>query len=307
MFGHPHIGQNLLVGPSSNKKISLAGVEVLRGTRFSLGDHRDPNLLDEAEDEQMHKKQTEMNFQRPTNDMESDSDMGPLNYRSHSLPSLEIVCGSWFALEDRLEPMVLDEAEKKQLDCRPFIHQEPVQDMELDFINHQSSKGGDSVEILGVHESGISLEQLPNFKTLNEAEKGQGHEKPPDKEHGVEEEHVEHLSTEFKFQEGEHQDFTASVDKAKAVDAGDKVPDAITRESVKGQRPEELHVSIVTPDSKLPGDSFSLKPVNFSCECECVWGRVRLTSNICVCVGACAQLLFTINPYMYHCGCVNMI
>lgn len=243
------MGQNLLVDPFSNKKICLAGVESLRGSRFSLGDHID---LDEAEDEQVPKKQTDKDpIEGPTNDMESDPDVGPSNYRSHSLPSLEILCGTWFALEDRLEPMVLDEAEKEQLDGRPSKQKEPI---ELDSIHHQSSKGGDSVSISGVP-------HLPNFKTLDEAEKGQGLEKAPDKEH------VEHLSSKFNFQEGEHQDFAASVDKAKPVDAGDKAPEVIILENLNGRRPEELHVPVVIPDSKFPGDSFSspLKPVNFSC------------------------------------------
>ncbi|KAL8475274.1 hypothetical protein ACS0TY_028090 [Phlomoides rotata] len=268
VFGHPHT-QNLFMAPTNNKKISLAGVEVLRGSHFPLEDHIYLDL------EQIHKRQTdedpELNIQGPSSDVESDSYVGPSNYRSHPLPSLEIVCGSWFGLEDRLEPLVLDEAEEEQLNGWPSNHKEQVQDMELvcgswfgledrlepmvldeaeeEQLNGRPSNYKEQVQDMELdsiyHQS--SLEQLPN-----EAEKGQGHETPPDKEHRLEEEHMEHLCTEFNLQESEHQDFTASVDKAKPVDAGDNVPEVITLESVKSQRPEELRVSIVTSDSKLP-------------------------------------------------------
>lgn len=263
--------QDLFVSPSSNMNISLAGTEVLRGTRFSLEDRLDPIMLDEAEEEQMHNKLSNedfrTNFQGPTN-MESEYVASPSNNRSHPLPSLEILRGIGFVLEDRLEPMVLDEAEKEQLDDRPSNDnissnfQGPIQDVEFDTVAYQSPKGSDSVASLGLlHESTFSFDHSLNFQLLKEPEKGQG--QPSDKEHGIEQEHVEHLRTQLNFQEGENRDFTGSVDQAKPVDERMKVLEVFTPESVKCQRPEEFPMSIVTPDSKLPGDSVAsgFKPV----------------------------------------------
>ncbi|KAI3452545.1 hypothetical protein Pfo_009209 [Paulownia fortunei] len=264
VFSSHQMDQDLFVSPSSNMNISLSGLEVLRGTSFALEDRLDPIVLDEAEEEQMQNKPSNedlrTNFQGPTNNMESDSVESLSTDRRPSVPSLEILRGTGFSLEDRLDPMVLDEAEKEQLNDRPFDDNirsnfwGPIQDVEFDSVANPSPQGSDSVASLGIlHKSGFSLEHSPNFNMLNEAEKGQGHNVPSDKEHGVEEEHVEHLRTQLNFQEDEPHDFTGSVDKAQPVGAKKmKFLEVITPESVKCQRLEEFPMSIVTPDSKLP-------------------------------------------------------
>ncbi|KAK6155273.1 hypothetical protein DH2020_009521 [Rehmannia glutinosa] len=229
--------QDLFVGSSSNMNISLSSHEVLRGASFSLEDRLDPIVLDEAEEVQMHNKQS--NEDQRTN---------------FPVPSLEIVRGTGFCLEDRLDPMMLGEAEKEQLNDRPFNDNitsnfgGPVQELEFDSVAKPSPQGSESVASLGIlHKNGFSFEQSPNFKMLNEAEKGQGHDEPSDKEHRVEEEHVEHLRTQLNFQEDEPRDFTGSVDNAQPVGAKKlKVLEVITPDSVKCPRPDPAGVG--TPE-----------------------------------------------------------
>ncbi|XP_057766913.1 sister chromatid cohesion 1 protein 2-like isoform X2 [Salvia miltiorrhiza] len=332
--------QDLLVKPSSNATISLAGVEELRRTRRSLEDCIDLVQLDETENEQMHNKlpnrdwrncpineadsdsdsavrlsntnrhpslpssglelmvldeaeneqlnnrpshdkanpnfrgriqeeqmhdnlsdnDLRINIQGSTNNMESDFVLRLSNNAILSLPSLEMLRGTVFTLEDRLEPMVLDEAEKEQLYVRPsnkitssnFLG--PIQDVELNSVMNQSHEGTDPVENLEMlHEGNFSLEHLSTFNLLKSAEKRDGHDKPTHEEHEVEEKHMDHLLTQTRssFQEGLDQVFSEAVDNAGKV--GPEL-EVIPLESVKCQKPENVHVSIQNPHSKLPAD-----------------------------------------------------
>lgn len=294
------------VKPSSNTDISLAGVGVLRRALCSLEDCLDPMQLDESaeesgneqlndrpsddnscpkfretfQEEQFHDnlshKDLRTNTLRLINAMESDFVMGPSSSRFRTLPSLEILRGIGFALEDRFEPMVLDEAEKEQLYDRPSYKstssngQGLLQDVEFNSAVNQSPKGSNPVESLGIfHESDFSLECSSSFKLLSGSEKREGHDKASDHEHGADKEHMDHLSTPLDFQEGEDQDFTEAVDNAVPVGPEFKLLEVIALESVKCQKPDKFHVPVLNPHSKLPGDfaASAFKPVKFSCGC----------------------------------------
>lgn len=290
VFGAHRVDQDF-VKPSSNTDISLAGVEVLRRALCSLEDCLDPMQLDESaeesgneqlndrpsndnsspkfrgtfQEEQFHDnlshKDLRTNTLGLTNAMESDFVMGPSSSRFRTLPSLEILRGIGFALEDRLEPMVLDEAEKEQLYDRPSDKstssngQGLLQDVEFNSVVNQSPKGSNPVESLGIfHESDFSLECSSSFKLLSGSEKREGHDKASDDKHGAEKEHMDHLSTPLDFQEGEDQDFTEAVDNAAPVGPEFKLLEVIALESVKCQKPDKFHVPVLNPHSKLPAD-----------------------------------------------------
>ncbi|KAK4392891.1 Sister chromatid cohesion 1 protein 2 [Sesamum angolense] len=108
-------GSGLVRSQSSDMNITLGGQGMLHRTSFSLEDRLDPMVLDEAEEEQMHNKPSNnprSNFQGPSNELVPDSVACLPNHRSHPVPSLEMLRGTRLSLEDRLEPMVLDEADE---------------------------------------------------------------------------------------------------------------------------------------------------------------------------------------------------
>ncbi|XP_020554635.1 sister chromatid cohesion 1 protein 2 isoform X2 [Sesamum indicum] len=259
-----HMDQDLFVNQFSDMNITLGGQGILHRTSFSLEDRLDPMVLDEAEEEEMHNKPSNnnlwSNFQGPSNELVPDSVACLPNHRSHPVPSLEMLRGTSFSLEDRLEPMVLDEAEKDQMNDRPSDDsrrtniQGLIQDVEFDSVANPSPRGSDSVASLGItRKSGSTLEHTPNFKALSETEKGHGHDEPSDEEHGVEEEHMEYPRTRLNFQEDEPHNLGGSVDKELPVGAEKvKFLEVITPESGKWQRTEDVPIPIVTPDPKLP-------------------------------------------------------
>ncbi|KAH6831277.1 Rad21/Rec8-like family protein [Perilla frutescens var. hirtella] len=272
---------------SNNRGHSLPSSDIFHGTGFTLEYQLEPMVLDEAEheqlndrasngkaspnltgqiqEEQMHDNLSDedlrTNFQGPTN-MESDFVVSLSNNRFLSLPSLEILRGIGFGLEDRLEPMVLDEAEKEQLYDRPSNKntspnvQGPIQDAEFNFVANQSPKGSNPPESLEIilHEINLSLEHSSNFELLKEAEKRQGHDKSSHEEHAIDEEQTDNLNPQLNFQEGEHHDFTGAVDNIAPVGPELKRSEVIAPESVKFQKPEKFNVSILNPHSKLPAD-----------------------------------------------------
>ncbi|KAL0450776.1 UNVERIFIED_CONTAM: Sister chromatid cohesion 1 protein 2 [Sesamum latifolium] len=266
-----HMDQDLFVSQSSDMNITLGGPGILRRTSFSLEDRLDPMVLDEAEEEQMHNKPSNnslmSNFQGPSNELVPDSAACLPDHRSHPVPSFEMLRGTSFSLEDRLEPMVLDEAEKDQMNDRPSDEsrrtniQGLIQDLEFDSVANPSPQGSDSVASLGItRKSGSTLEHTPNFKMLTE--KGHGHDEPSDEELGGEEEHMEHTRTRLNIQEDEPRNLAGSVDKEQPVGVEKvKFLEVITPESGKWQRTEEVPLPIVTPDPKLPAAHFSTPEV----------------------------------------------
>ncbi|KAL9157375.1 hypothetical protein ABFS82_08G001200 [Erythranthe guttata] len=235
----------------SNMNISLAGLEVLRGTSFSLEDRLDPIILDEAEEAQMHNKHLPIRDSIMCNEMESGSVVSLSSNRSHSVPSAEIFCGTGFSLEDRLEPMVLNEDEEEQPNARPSkenissnMHG-PIQDVEFDSVANPSPQGSKLA-------ASLETPQRSGFQMLNEDEKVQSHEETSDKEKRVDEETIEHLQAQMNCQENEPHEFTGSMDKhvsAKKM----KSLEVINSESLECRRPKEFPMSVVvTPDSKLP-------------------------------------------------------
>ncbi|KAL7140622.1 hypothetical protein ABFS83_08G001200 [Erythranthe nasuta] len=235
----------------SNMNISLAGLEVLRGTSFSLEDRLDPIILDEAEEAQMHNKHLPNRDPIMCNEMESGSVVSLSSNKSHSVLSAEIFRGTGFSLEDRLEPMVLNEDEEEQPNARPSkenissnMH-EPIQDVEFDSVANPSPQGSKLA-------ASSETPQRSGFQMLNEDEKVQHHEETSDKEKRVEEEPIEHLKAQMNCQENEPHEFTGSMDKhvsAKKM----KSLEVINSESLECQRPKEFPMSVVvTPDSKLP-------------------------------------------------------
>ncbi|KAK4417876.1 Sister chromatid cohesion 1 protein 2 [Sesamum alatum] len=255
----PHrMDQDLFGSQSSDMNITLGGPGILRRTSYSLEDRLDPMVLDEAEEEQMHNNPSNnnprSNSEGPINELVPDSVAYLPNHRSHPVPSLEILRGTSFCLEDRLEPMVLDEAEKDQTNDRPpddsirANFQGQIQDVEFDPVANPSPQGSDSVASLGItRKSGSTLEYTPSFKMLRETDKGHGHDEPSD------EEHMEHPRTVLNFQEDEPHNLTGSIDKEQPVGAEKvKFLEVITPESGKWQRTEEVPIPIVTPDPKLP-------------------------------------------------------
>lgn len=211
MLGSRHIEHDLLVKPSSNTSVSFAGVEMLRRTHCSLENRVDLVLLDETEQEQMLYKLSNRNWrtdcQGLTNYVDSDSDsdsaMRLSNSRILSLPSLEMPRGIGFCLEDRLEPMVLDEAEQEQFYDKPSsskVHL-PIQDVELNSVVNQSHEESNPVENIDIlHENlagclsrgrilslpsleiprgiGFSLEDHLEPMVLDEAEQEQLYDRP---------------------------------------------------------------------------------------------------------------------------------
>ncbi|KAL0351116.1 UNVERIFIED_CONTAM: Sister chromatid cohesion 1 protein 2 [Sesamum radiatum] len=267
-----HMDQDLFVSQSSDMNITLGGQGMLHRTSFSLEDRLDPMVLDEAEEEQMHNKPSNnprSNFQGPSNELVPDSVACLPNHRSHPVPSLEMLRGTRFSLEDRLEPMVLDEAEEDQMNDRPSDDsrrtniQGLIQDVEFDSAANPSPQGSDLVASLGItRKSGSTLEHTPNFKTLSETEKGHGHDEPSDEEHGVEAEHMEHPRTWLNFQEDEPHNLAGSVDKEQPMGVEKvKFLEVITPESGKWKRMDEVPIPIVTPDPKLPAAHFGTPEV----------------------------------------------
>lgn len=251
--------------------ISLSGLELLRGTGFSLGDRLDPFVLDEAEEEQMHNnlsnRDPRTSFDGQFNEMESDSVVSLSSDASQSVPSEEILRGAGISFEDRLDPMVLDEVEKEQNDSPSHgnIHIDPIQEVELNSAANPSPQGSNlaaSSELL--QQSGSSLEHTPSLQMLNEAEERQEQDEPSDMEHGVEEEHMEHLKTRLNFQEDESLDFTGPVMPVGAKKM--KSLQVIITETEKSHGLDGFPM-IVTPDSKFPGDSVAshFQVVIFSC------------------------------------------
>ncbi|XP_047947640.1 sister chromatid cohesion 1 protein 2 isoform X4 [Salvia hispanica] len=231
-----HQKQDLSVKSSSNANISLAGVEVLRHARRSLEDCVDPIQLDETENEQMHNKLFIKDCKNcPTNESGSDSGAAVrlLNSRHHSLPSPGI------------EFMVLDDAEKEQLNKRASHEnvspntkgrsqeeqmydylstkdlqtniQWPTSSMESDFVVRLSNNGIlplPSLEML--RGTVFTLEDRLEPMVLDEAEEEQLYDRPSNKRK---------VGPELEV---------------------------IPPESVKCQKPESVHVFILTPQPKLP-------------------------------------------------------
>ncbi|KAL6518739.1 hypothetical protein OROHE_017492 [Orobanche hederae] len=246
VFSSHHINQGLFAGSSSNmNNISSSGLEVLRESSFSLEDRVDPIAWVEAGDMQMHDKVTSQNVKTYLQE--------PIN-KSNSVPSLEKVRGTVFSsLEDRLDPMILDEVEKEQvINDRPsddninsnFFGR--VQDAEFGSAANKSPQGSDLVASLGLlHKSSLTRQHSPSFKMLDE---------PSDKGHEVEVEHVDRLRNRVNFQEDEPCDFTGSAAKVQVMCSKKlKRLEAASSESVKCQIPEKTPISVVvTPISKLP-------------------------------------------------------
>ncbi|KAL1564288.1 sister chromatid cohesion 1 protein 3-like isoform X1 [Salvia divinorum] len=208
--------------------------------------------------EQMHDYLSEedlrTNIQWPTNSMESDFVVRLSN--NAILPSLELLRGTVFTLEDRLEPMVLDEAEKEQLYDRPSNKSTssnflvPIHDVELNSVVNPSHEGSHPVENLEIlNESHFCMEHLSGLMLLNLAEKKDDHDKPTLEEHVAEEKHMDHRPTQLSFQEHLDQVSSEAVDNTGQV--GPEL-EVIPPESVKFQKPENVHVSILTPHSKFP-------------------------------------------------------
>ncbi|KAL0377317.1 UNVERIFIED_CONTAM: Sister chromatid cohesion 1 protein 2 [Sesamum radiatum] len=261
-----HMDQDLFVSQSSDMNITLGGLGILRRTSFSLEDRLDPIVLDEAEEEQMHNKPSNnnpmSNFQGPSNELVPDSVACLPDHRSHPVPSFEMLRGTSFSLEECLESMALDEAEKDQMNDRPSDEirrtniQGLIQDLEFDSVANPSPQGSDSVASLGItHKSGSTLEHTPNFKMLSETEKGHGHDEPSDEELGGDEEHMEHTRTRLNIQEDEPCYLAGSVDKEQPVGAEKvKFLEVITPES--GKCACHYH-----PDPKLPASHFGTPEV----------------------------------------------
>ncbi|KAL3629106.1 hypothetical protein CASFOL_026328 [Castilleja foliolosa] len=218
-----HIDMDSFVGSSSsNRNISLSGLESLCGSIFSLEDRLDPIVLDEAEKVQMngnlHNEDMSTNSQEPTNIVSQS------HGKNDSAPSLEALRGTAFSLDDHLDPMMLDEVEQEQLnDNRQSSIDmgskfcEPIQDEEFVSVANSSPQGNDSVASLGaLHKCSFPFQHSPGLKLSDE---------PPDEMCQVEEEHV-------------------GPEKLKS-------PEVATPECVKCQRPEIL-LSVVSKDSKLP-------------------------------------------------------
>ncbi|KAL6552907.1 hypothetical protein OROGR_006749 [Orobanche gracilis] len=246
MFSSHHINQGLFAGSSSNmNNISSSGVEVVRESSFSPEDRLDPIAWVEDGDIQMHDKVTSENVKTDLQE--------PIN-KSNLVPSLEKVRGTAFSyLEDRLDPMILDEVEKEQvINDRPsddninskFCGQ--VQDAEFGSAANKSPQGSDLVASLGLlHKSSLTRQHSPSFKMLN---------KPSDKGHEVEVEHVDQLRNRVNFQEDEPCDFTESADKVQVMCSKKlKRLEVASSGSVKCQIREKTPISVVvTPISKLP-------------------------------------------------------
>ncbi|XP_047947637.1 sister chromatid cohesion 1 protein 2 isoform X2 [Salvia hispanica] len=219
-----------------------------------------PNTKGRSQEEQMYDylstKDLQTNIQWPTSSMESDFVVRLSNNGILPLPSLEMLRGTVFTLEDRLEPMVLDEAEEEQLYDRPsnkstssnFLA--PIQDVELNSVVNPSREGSNPVENLEIlDESNFSMEHLSGLMLLNLAEKKDDHDKPTLDEHVAEEKRMDHLPTQSSFQEHLDQVSTEAVYNAGKV--GPEL-EVIPPESVKCQKPESVHVFILTPQPKLP-------------------------------------------------------
>lgn len=220
-----------------------------------------PNTKGRSQEEQMHDylsdKDLQTNIQWPTSSMESDFVVRLSNNGILPFPSLEMLRGTVFTLEDRLEPMVLDEAEEEQLYDRPSNKSTSskflvsIQDVELNSVMNPSHEGSNPVETLEIlDESNFSMEHLSSLMLLNLAEKKDDHDKPTLEEH-AEEKRMDHLPTQLSFQEHLDQVSSEAVDNAGKV--GPEL-EVIPPESVKCQKPENVHVSILTPQPKLPGN-----------------------------------------------------
>ncbi|XP_042061308.1 uncharacterized protein LOC121805497 isoform X3 [Salvia splendens] len=219
-----------------------------------------PNTKGRSQEEQMHDylsdKDLRTNIQWPTSSMESDFVVRLSNNGILPLPSLEMLRGTVFTLEDRLEPMVLDEAEEEQLYDRPSNKstssnfRAPIQDVELNSVVNPSHEGSITVENLEIlDESNFSMEHLSSLMLLNLAEKKDDHDKPTLEGLVAEEKHMDHLPTQLSFQE--HLDQVSSEAVYNAGKVGPEL-EIIPPESVKCQKPESVHVSILTPQPKLP-------------------------------------------------------
>ncbi|XP_042065716.1 sister chromatid cohesion 1 protein 3-like isoform X1 [Salvia splendens] len=219
-----------------------------------------PNTKGRSQEEQMHAylsdKDLRTNIHWPTNSMESDFVVRLSNNAIFPLPSLEMLRGTVFTLEDRLEPMVLDEAEEEQLYDRPSNKSTssnflvPIQDVELNSAVNPIHEGSNPVENLEIlDESNFSMEHLSGLMLLNLAEKKDDHDKPTLEEDVAEEKRMDHLPTQLSFQEHLDQVSSEAVDNAGKV--GPEL-EVIPQESVKCHKPESVHVSILTPQPKLP-------------------------------------------------------
>lgn len=247
--------------------MSLAGPEILCRTSFSLDDRMDPMVLDEIEEEQMRNMSLNDNLQAfcsgATKEIELLSVASLSNNTSHSPPSWELLCGTGFSLEDPSYHLALDESVKDQANEMPsddnmrINFQRLIEDVTHNFVRSPSSQGTDFVGSLGsLNKSCASIEHSPR----KDAGKEQTCDELSLRDYKVAEEDTEHLRTQLTFQEDGPHGFNESVDEAQMVVVNKrKFLEAITPDSLKCQRMNELCASIETPDSMLPGDSVAFQ------------------------------------------------
>ncbi|XP_073019086.1 sister chromatid cohesion 1 protein 2-like isoform X3 [Primulina eburnea] len=202
----------------------VTSVEKLRETNFLLEDLLNPTVLNGSEKKQLHytlpNEHPRTNFQWLGHEMKCDSVATPSHDISDMVSCMENLQENRFSLEDRLDPLVLDEAEERQIHFRPYN-----KDLRTNFR-------------APIQYSECAMIAKPS------------HTKP-----GIEEEHVEHLRIEFNLQEDEPCALPRSIDIGQPVEADKKKKvEVITPEIRKSQRNQEQMKPTtvdVTPNSEL--------------------------------------------------------
>ncbi|KZV17293.1 sister chromatid cohesion 1 protein 2-like [Dorcoceras hygrometricum] len=220
---HMEYDNNLLMNSSCENGDFVTSIEKLCGTTFLLEDWPSPTVLKGSEKEQKpHRLPSEsprINYQWLSPEMICDSFASPSGGRSDVVPS--ILQENSFSLEDRLDPLVLDEAEERQIQFRSNNEDlrtnspEPIQYLECAMIP-----------------------------------------RPSHKKRGIEEEHVEPPRIELNLHEDEPCALIRSTDIGQPVDVKKKkIVEVITPEIRKCRRNQE-HLKPMTvdvsPNSRRP-------------------------------------------------------
>ncbi|XP_073120380.1 sister chromatid cohesion 1 protein 2-like isoform X2 [Henckelia pumila] len=224
----PHMDHDndLLMNSSRDNGDFVASVEKLRGTDFLFEDWQSPTELNGSEKDLMHHR---LHSEYPriglhwlSHETKCDSVASSSHYRSDIVPCMEILQENGFSLEDRLDPLVLDEAEERQICCRS--HNEDLT------INFPAS----------IQYSECSMLARPSHK-----------------KQGIEEEHVEHPTIELNLHKDEPCALIRSIDIGQSVEAEKKkFVEVITPEIRKSQRNQEHTKPMtvdMTPNSKRSG------------------------------------------------------
>ncbi|XP_073296032.1 sister chromatid cohesion 1 protein 2 isoform X2 [Primulina huaijiensis] len=199
---------DLLMNTFRDPSDFVTSVEKLRGTNFLLEYSLNPTVLNGSEKKQSHyalpSENPRTNFQWLGHEMKRDSIATPSHDISDMVSCMENLQENRFSLEDRLDPLVLDEAEERQIHFRPYN-----KDLRTNFR-------------APIHSECATIARP-------------SHTKP-----GIEEEHVEPLRIEFNLQEDEPCALPRSIDIGQPVEADKKkIVEVITPEIRKSQRNQE--------------------------------------------------------------------